>query len=120
MKKIVKISALLVAVVMVVMLAACGTNSGSTGIPENPGNVYRVIVQDESEAGVKGVKVQFCSDMECNMGETDENGIASFEGFDEGSYTVHVLVVPEGFEKDSAEYEAPATYGDVTITLKAA
>jgi hypothetical protein len=54
------------------------------------------------------------------MAETDENGIASFEGFDEGSYTIHVLTVPEGFEKDTAEYEAPDTYGDVTITLKAA
>jgi hypothetical protein len=120
MKKIIKGSALLIAVIMVVMLAACGADSGSSGIPENPGNIYRVIVQDESGAGVKGARVQFCSDIECTMAETDENGIASFEDFDEGSYTVHVLTVPEGFENDSTEYEAPETYGDVTITLKAA
>jgi hypothetical protein len=54
------------------------------------------------------------------MAETDENGIASFEGFEEGTYTIHVLTVPEGFEKDTAEYTSPATFGDVTITLKAA
>ena len=120
MKKMFKVSALLVAVIMVAMLAACGSNAGSSEIPKNPGNVYRVIVQDESETGVKGARIQFCSDITCNMAETDENGIATFEGFDEGSYTIHVLTVPEGFEKDTAEYEAPDTYGDVTITLKAA
>ncbi len=120
MSRIIKGTALLVAVIMVAMLAACGSNAGSSEIPKNPGNVYRVIVQDESETGVKGARIQFCSDITCNMAETDENGIASFEGFDEGSYTIHVLTVPEGFEKDTAEYEAPDTYGDITITLKAA
>ena len=118
MKKIFKVSALLLAVIMVGMLAACGSGSGSTEIPKNPGNVYRVIVQDEAEAGVKGVRVQFCSDITCNMAETDENGIASFEDFGEGTYTIHVLTVPEGFEDDKAEYTSPATYGDTIITLR--
>lgn len=54
------------------------------------------------------------------MAETDENGIASFEGFDEGSYTIYILTAPEGFEKDPAEYETPTTFDDVTITLKTA
>ena len=54
------------------------------------------------------------------MVETDENGIATFEDFDEGSYTIHVLTVPEGFEKDTSEYKTPDTFGDITITLKAA
>lgn len=49
MKRIVKVSALLLAVIMAAMLAACGSSSGSSEIPKNPGNVYRVIVQDESE-----------------------------------------------------------------------
>ena len=120
MMRITKGASLLVIVVMVCMLASCGSNAGNSGIPENPGNVYRVIVQDESGAGVKGAKVQFCSDVQCTLGETDENGIASFKDFDEGSYTVHVLTVPEGFAEDKSEYEAPKTYGDVTITLKAA
>ena len=120
MKRIVKVSALLLAVIMAAMLAACGSSSGSSEIPKNPGNVYRVIVQDESETGIKGVRVQFCSDITCNMAETDENGIASFEGFDEGSYTIYILTAPEGFEKDPAEYETPTTFDDVTITLKAA
>lgn len=120
MSRIVKGTALLITVIMVAMLAACSSSSGNSEIPKNPGNVYRVIVQNESEAGIKGARIQFCSNLTCNMAETDENGIASFEGFDEGSYTIHVLTVPEGFEKDSSEYVSPDTYGDVTITLKAA
>ena len=120
MTRFIKGTALLLAVIMAAMLAACGSSSGSSEVPKNPGNVYRVIVQDESARGIKGARIQFCSDITCNMAETDENGIASFDGFDEGSYTIHVLTVPEGFEKDSAEYEAPASYGDVTITLKTA
>lgn len=118
MSRIIKGTALLVAVIMVAMLAACGSNAGSSEIPKNPGNVYRVIVQDESETGVKGARIQFCSDITCNMAETDENGIASFEDFGEGTYTIHVLTVPEGFEEDKAEYTSPATYGDTIITLR--
>ena len=120
MKKMFKVSALLIAVIMVAMLAACGSGAGSSEIPKNPGNVYRVIVQDESNMGVKGARIQFCSDITCNMVETDENGIAAFEDFDEGSYTIHVLTVPEGFEKDTSEHKTPDTFGDITITLKAA
>jgi len=112
-----KVSALLIAVIMVAMLAACGSGAGSSEIPKNPGNVYRVIVQDESNMGVKGARIQFCSDITCNMVETDENGIAAFEDFDEGSYTIHVLTVPEGFEKDTSEHKTPDTFGDITITV---
>ena len=102
------------------MLAACGESAGSAAIPENPGNVYRVVVTDESGAPVQGVIVQFCSDMMCLMGETDADGIATFENQEEGAYTVHVYDVPEGFAEDATEYTAPENFGDVNITLKAA
>ena len=102
------------------MLAACGESAGSAAIPENPGNVYRVVVTDESGAPVQGVIVQFCSDMMCLMGETDADGIAAFENQEEGAYTVHVYDVPEGFAEDATEYTAPENFGDVNITLKAA
>ena len=105
-----------------VVLAACGgsgTDSGSS-IPENPGNVYRVIVNDESGAAVQGVMIQFCSDSMCLMGETDADGIAAFEDQAAGAYTVHVYSVPDGYAEDTTEYAMPETYGDVNITLKAA
>lgn len=104
------------------VLAACGGSgaAGKSSIPENPGDVYRVVVNDESGAGVQGVMLQFCSDTMCILGETDANGIATFEDQAEGTYTVHVYSVPDGYEEDATEYAAPETYGDVSITLKAA
>lgn len=105
-----------------VVLAACGGSGsgGAASVPENPGDVYRVIVTDESGEAVQGVAVQFCSETLCLKGETDASGIATFENQEEGVYTVHVISVPEGFAEDETEYPAPEKYGDVTITLKAA
>ena len=103
------------------MLSACGgASAGSASIPDNPGNVYRVVVTDESGAPVQGVVIQFCSDMMCLMGETDADGIAVFENQEEGAYTAHVFDVPEGFAEDETEYNAPENYGDINITLKKA
>ena len=102
------------------MLAACGESAGSAAIPENPGNVYRVVVTDESGAAVQGAMIQFCSPTMCLMGETDADGIATFENQEEGTYTVHVYSAPDGFADDETEYTAPEKYGDVNITLKAA
>ena len=79
---------------------------------------YRIICVDESGAPVAGAKVQFCSDMQCMIGTTDDNGVAEFDE-EPGHYTVHLLKPPEGFAKDKTEYEAPAVPGDVTIVLKA-
>ena len=116
-----------VAIIMcmsMMLLAACGVGTKSKGtsssVPENPGNVYRVVVTDESGAAVPGVMIQFCSDAMCMMGETDADGIAAFENQEEGSYTVHVYSVPDGFAEDETVSPAPETYGDVAITLKAA
>ena len=114
MKKLITLAVILC--MGVALLAACG---GGSSVTENPGDVYRVIVNDESGTGVQGVTVQFCSDQICLKGETDANGMAVFEDQEEGSYTVHVLSVPDGFAEDSNEYDAPETYGDLTITLKA-
>ena len=88
------------------MLAACGKKTN-----------YEVLVNDAAGKPVPGVTIQFCSDTECIMGTTDEKGIASFNR-EAGSYTVHVLKVPEGFAADLTEYPAPAAPSRVTIVLK--
>ena len=91
----------------VIVLTACGGKA-----PKN----YEVLVNDPGGKPVSGVTIQFCSDTECLVGKTDENGIAVFEK-EGGSYTVHVLKVPEGYAEDKAEYPAPEKPGRVTIVL---
>jgi len=81
---------------------------------------YRVLVYDTDGNPVKGVSIQFCSDVACNMAKTDADGIARFD-VDEGQeYTVHVLKVPEGYAKDAGEYKTGTVYSDVIIFLDAA
>ena len=80
-------------------------------------SAYRVIVQDGSGVPVKGAKVQVCSDLMCCAAKTDEAGIATFAGLDEGAYTAHVIGAPEGFAADDAEHRLPSAYGDIRIVL---
>ena len=77
---------------------------------------YQVQVLDQDGYPVQGVAVQFCSDVQCMMAKTDENGIAVFDA-PAGSYTIHLLKVPTGYEKDSREYAAPETPDLVTLTV---
>ena len=88
------------------MLAACGKKTN-----------YEVLVNDAAGKPVSGVVIQFCSDTECIMGTTNDKGIAAFDK-EAGSYTIHVLKVPEGYAPDDTEYSAPAKPGLVTIVLK--
>ena len=97
----------LTAVLAIGLLAGCGKKAAA----------YEVLVSDGAGKPVAGAVIQFCSDTECIMGTTDEKGIASFNR-EAGSYTVHVLKVPEGFAADLTEYPAPAAPGRVTIILK--
>ena len=92
---------------LVGLLAGCGKKAA----------VYEILVPDEAGKPVPGVTIQFCSDTECVMGKTGDNGIAAFAK-EAGSYTSHVLKVPEGFAGDSTEYSAPAEPGRMTIVLK--
>lgn len=112
-----KLIAVLFLCMSIMMLAACGGSDSGSKIPENPGDVYRVITVDESGDPVKGVTIQFCSDTLCLMGETGDDGIAVFEDQEEGAYTAHVYAVPEGYAEDEKEYDMPETYGDITITI---
>lgn len=67
-------------------------------------DVYMVYVMDaETMAPVSGANVQFCSDVLCQMGRTDENGLASFHA-EPGTYTVHFMKAPEGYESSAEEF----------------
>ena len=72
---------------------------------------------DENGAPVPGVKVQFCSDAECMLGETGAAGTAQFDQA-AGAYTVHIQKSPEGYAADSTEYKVPSTPGTTTIVLR--
>lgn len=93
--------------------------SGKEASAPIAGTPYRIICVDEDGNPVQGATIQFCSDIQCMMGKTDADGVAEFDEAP-GSYIVHLLKVPEGFAKDSTEYEAPAVPGDLTIVVKAA
>ena len=80
-------------------------------------NAYIVRLIDEAGKPVPGVMVQFCSDVECMTGQTDQNGEARFER-EAGAYTIHLLKVPAGYAPDSTEYAAPEKPGAVTLVLK--
>lgn len=102
------------------LLAGCGGGGDSAGnISDNPGNVYRIIVTGESGEPVPDVDIQFCSDTICKKAVTDGSGITAFDDPEQEGYTVHILAVPEGYAEDDTEYEVPAAYSDVNITLKA-
>ena len=91
--------------------------SDKSNAAANDQNCFRVIVND-ANGPVQGVTIQFCDESTCNLGKTDANGIATFE-FPEGTaYEVHVLKVPEGYQKTGETYKTLSTYSDVTITIE--
>ena len=98
--------------------AAAAKTPETTAAAAEAAGKYSVKVEDESGAPVSGVTIQFCTDSLCMTGKTDAEGIASFEQAP-GSYTVHVLRVPDGYAEDPAEYLTPEKPGTVNIVLKA-
>ena len=78
---------------------------------------FQVRVTDEN-GPVKDVAVQFCSQDVCNVGKTDENGIASFNMPEGVEYEIHILKAPEGYAPEQELYKTQTTYGTVEILLK--
>ena len=85
---------------------------------ENHANAYRIFVVDQIANPVVGAMVQFCTADTCQIGKTDENGMASFDN-PEGVYEVHILKVPKGYVKNDSLYTTPETYSDMTIVVEA-
>ena len=98
---------------------ATAKSATSSGAVANDKGVFRVIVLDTNGDPVTGAMLQFCDDTACRMGETDENGAASFPGAAEGHpYTVHLLEVPDEYEMTEEEYTSLDTFCDVYIVLQ--
>ena len=92
--------------------------AAADAVVENNNGAYRVIVSDQDGNPVKGVVVQFCSDVTCTLAKTDADGLASFDA-DEGQvYTIHILKAPEGFEKNNEEFRTLDTYCDTKIVIQ--
>ena len=92
--------------------------AAADAVVENNNGAYRVIVSDQDGNPVKGVVVQFCSDVTCTLAKTDADGLASFDA-DEGQvYTIHILKAPEGFEKNNEEFRTLETYCDTKIVIQ--
>ena len=99
------------------LLTGCG-GGGKTGSTPSAENTYLILVQDADDASpLSGVTVQFCSDTECMVNRTDENGSAAFEA-EPGNYTAHVLKVPAGYKANEELYATPNTYSDLVIVVE--
>ena len=100
--------------------AAAETQKDTAGAPEVPSaeNTYLILVQDADDASpLSGVTVQFCSDTECMVNRTDENGSAAFEA-EPGNYTAHVLKVPTGYEANKEELSLTAENRMASFSLR--
>ena len=80
--------------------------------------VYTVLVQDQNETPVPGVKIGFCSDTQCNAVDTDACGKAVFKG-EPYAWHIQVLKLPAGYEDPSKEdLYAEETGGTMILTLQ--
>ena len=100
-------------IAMILMLCLMLTVLGSAAFADGG---YQIKVVDPDGNPVEGVMVQFCSDEQCLMEKTGDDGIATFNE-PAGSYTVHLRKVPAGYEKDDTEYPVPETPDTVVLTV---
>ena len=100
-----------------------GGSSNENGAPptvSDAENTYIILVQDADDASpISGAVVQFCSSTQCMVGRTDTTGAASFES-DPGSYTAHVLKVPEGYEVTGEEIALSADNRTAVFAIRKA
>ena len=132
-----KVLCMLLALVMLSGLAACGSSApapteqpapaaeepAEEPVAEEPEEevipevTYRVSVEDPAGYPVPGVTVELCDDTVCFKGETDENGDAEFTARDVAC-TVKVLNAPENFGFTEEEFTFPDNGKELCITLE--
>ena len=78
---------------------------------------YRVLFADEDGKPVEGVALTFCTDEQCVMVISDENGVAEYAGVPY-EYHVQLLQFPEGYSYDGAsEFETDLEGTEIELTL---
>ena len=121
---------MLLVMLMLFGLCACGQSSASGAGNSAPAEAnaqkaadeaadvtYSVSVADTDGNPIPGVTLQFCDDTACRTGDTDGTGTAVFEA-KEGSYTVHVLKIPEGFIGTEEEFGFQGADRELRIALE--
>lgn len=79
---------------------------------------YTVYVADDKGNPIEGVMVQICDDTTCQVFFTDDQGMVSCEaGAD--TYDVHILKVPDGYEKPDDLFSVGKDQPSLSITVKA-
>ena len=118
-----KMLCMLLALLMLMGLSACGQSAPANDAApaeetaeEIPDVTYSVSVADSDGNPIPGVTVQFCDDVSCTTGDTDDSGTAEFTA-KEGIYTVHVLKVPEGFIGTDEEFSFPDGATELGVAL---
>ena len=85
---------------------------------ENALQAYIIHVVDQDNNPVEEVTVNFCTDLACTPGESDENGTVTFTGAPD-VYHVQIVDVPEGYSWDES-YDMYTTreYGEWVLRVR--
>jgi hypothetical protein len=84
--------------------------------PEGDGT-YTVTYVDQNGDPVPGVMCQVCDEASCQVFVSNADGVCEFT-LPMGSYEIHTLKVPEGYEGDTTTVtEAPVGGGELSFTL---
>ena len=86
--------------------------------PQGDGT-YVITVTDEAGTPVPGVMVQVCDETTCQLLPTGADGRAIHVG-PCYPYEIHILKVPQGYQKVTEPFIMPAEGGEITIQLPSA
>ena len=79
---------------------------------------YIVHIVDQDGNPVPGVFINFCTDVACELTQSDENGIITFAG-EPDVYHLQLLKVPEGYSFDGDfEMYTEKTYSEWVLRIK--
>ena len=90
--------------------------------PEDDRITYTVTVVDEEGKPFASTMVQMCQGENCVPTVTDEAGVATFKMAEEADYEVKLIQMPEGYAyaADAEVFHFDAGSYEMTITLKTA
>lgn len=77
---------------------------------------YQVLVTDGEGRPLAGVMVQLCTEVFCQVFQTDEAGQVHYTGAPY-TYQVHLLRAPQGYQTPAEAFTLPAQGGSLSIPL---